>query len=657
MADFRKWLLALAAVAVLLSLGSTSAYAQGAFTCVSNAGAPNIVRGEGVAELVGDILLNCTGGTPTTGGKFIPLSNVQVSLNTNITSRIISNATQASEALITIDEPFPQNAGNAVPTITNGGPAWNGTQPRAQLACFANNNTNCRIVSVGVGIGKDGSYSGITETTGSLAGRDGALGPHYNVFQGFQSNASTLAWQGVPIDAPGTAGTRILRITNIRANACLLGVSSTFIPTQIIAQIGVNGGATITINNPSQVVALAERGMIISNGTSTYTQCVNVNDFLINGGPGDPVAVGPSPGINSVSATEGFGYSFKPRNYTQITAGLMGAPEGDSTPDVQNIPGFTYRTESGFIPGAIGDSNGHYNPGGGGIGSVGLATQGTEITFAFAGVNAGVSVFVPGQILLTGNYGVDLNNNQTPSGVAVLVGGDGTTGPNSVSLSGTTGAATYEIIYSDPSVTETLTVPVFVAYISNTAQNLPGAGTSTIAVNFAPLSTTPTASSSAPIPRFCQPNTASNLFSINSCTCNLLFPFVTNQAGFDTGVAIANTTADTLNGVVPQQGLVTLTYYGNTTGGGAAPPTAVTTSEVPAGGELIFTLSGGGGFGIPATPGFQGYIIAQAAFQYCHAFAFISDAGAQKLAEGYLAIQLDVPGLERTGVPGENKGH
>jgi hypothetical protein len=186
---------------------------------------------------------------------------------------------------------------------------------------------------------------------------------------------------------------------------------------------------------------------------------------------------------------------------------------------------------------------------------------------------------------------------------------------------------------------------------------LPGAGTATIAVNFAPLSTTPTASSSAPIPRFCQPNTASNLFSINSCTCNLLFPFVSNQAGFDTGIAIANTTADTLNGVVPQQGLVTLTYYGNTTGGGAAPPTAVTTSQVPAGGELIFTLSGGGGFGIPATPGFQGYIIAQADFQYCHAFAFISDAGAQKLAEGYLAIQLDVPGLERTFVPGENKGH
>jgi hypothetical protein len=137
----------------------------------------------------------------------------------------------------------------------------------------------------------------------------------------------------------------------------------------------------------------------------------------------------------------------------------------------------------------------------------------------------------------------------------------------------------------------------------------------------------------------------------------LLFPFVTNQFGFDTGVAIANTSADTLNGVTPQQGVVTLSYYGTTTGGGAAPPTAVTTSAVPAGGELVFTLSGGGNFGIASTPGFEGYIIAQANFQFCHGFAFISDAGAQKLAEGYLAIQLDMPGLYRTGIAGENLGH
>ena len=140
---------------------------------------------------------------------------------------------------------------------------WNGTQPPYSRLASPTTTPIAASSAVGVGIGKLGSYSGARRLLSTP-------GPHYNVFQGFQSNASTIAWQGVPIDAPGTAGTRVIRITNIRANACLLGVSSTFIPTQIIAQIGVNGGATITINNPSQVVALAERGMIIANGTSTY---------------------------------------------------------------------------------------------------------------------------------------------------------------------------------------------------------------------------------------------------------------------------------------------------------------------------------------------------------------------------------------------------
>src|SRR5580704_8000043 len=179
MADFRKWLLALAAVAVLLGLGSSTAYAQGAFTCNTNAGSPNIVRGEGVAELVGDLILNCTGGTPTRGGQFIPLSNVQVSLNTNITSRIISNATGASEAEILIDEPFPAAEGLAPenPTGANGGIIAPAGQTVHQEACFANNNTNCRIISIGVGIGSAGSYSGVNNITHGLFGV--APGPHY----------------------------------------------------------------------------------------------------------------------------------------------------------------------------------------------------------------------------------------------------------------------------------------------------------------------------------------------------------------------------------------------------------------------------------------------------------------------------------------------
>jgi hypothetical protein len=216
----------------------------------------------------------------------------------------------------------------------------------------------------------------------------------------------------------------------------------------------------------------------------------------------------------------------------------------------------------------------------------------------------------------------------------------------------------YEIYYADTSVQETLTVPISVEFTSNTGSNIPTPTTtpSTVGVEFSPQSTVGTASSTAPIPRFGPSGSPVALFSISPCSCNLLFPFVTNIAGFDTGVAIANTSVDPY-GTSPQSGTVTLNYYGTTSGGGAAPATATTTSNVAGGSELIFTLSNGGNFGIPATPGFEGYIIAQANFQYCHGFAFISDVGAQKLAEGYLAIQLDAPGLTRTHNTGENKGN
>jgi hypothetical protein len=226
-----------------------------------------------------------------------------------------------------------------------------------------------------------------------------------------------------------------------------------------------------------------------------------------------------------------------------------------------------------------------------------------------------------------------------------------------IASSGTSATLVYEIYYADPNVQESITVPISVEFTSNTASNIPASTTTptTVGVEFSPQSTVTTASSTAPIPRFGPSGSPVSFFTISPCSCNLLFPFVTNIAGFDTGVAIANTSVDPF-GTSAQTGTVTLNYYGTTSGGGAAPPKAVS-AAIAGGQELIFTLSNGGNFTIPATPGFEGYIIAQANFQFCHGFAFISDVGAQKLAEGYLAIQLDAPGLTRTHNTGENKGN
>ncbi len=255
---------------------------------------------------------------------------------------------------------------------------------------------------------------------------------------------------------------------------------------------------------------------------------------------------------------------------------------------------------------------------------------------------------------------VSADSNGASSSFSAITG---TGGLAEVGYSGTTGYATFEVVNSDPNVPESAFINVAVAFLSATAQNLPAPGSSTVSVSFAPLSNVGTASSTDPIPRFGDTSVPRAAFDINLCTCDLLFPFVTNTSGFDTGIALANTSLDPF-GTGPQQGTVKLYYFGSTAGGGVAPPPFVT-QTVPAGQELIFNLSGGGNFGVPAVPGFEGYIISVANFQYCHGFAFISDVGAQKLAEGYLGIQLDFPfnlagsgfGFTRTGVLGENEGH
>ena len=112
MADFRKWFLAFA----VLALGAIPAFAQGGVICNANGGVPPILRAEGLTEQVGDIVLNCTGGTPIAPGNPIPQVNIQVFLSTPITSRLASTTgAQWSTALLTIDEPFPMRQATSIP--------------------------------------------------------------------------------------------------------------------------------------------------------------------------------------------------------------------------------------------------------------------------------------------------------------------------------------------------------------------------------------------------------------------------------------------------------------------------------------------------------------------------------------------------------------
>jgi hypothetical protein len=80
--------------------------------------------------------------------------------------------------------------------------------------------------------------------------------------------------------------------------------------------------------------------------------------------------------------------------------------------------------------------------------------------------------------------------------------------------------------------------------------------------------------------------------------------------------------------------------------------------SITGGEHIVWSLANGGQ--VTATAGFQGYVIAQCNFQYAHGYAFISDLGAQRLAQGYLALILDDALTDRgnrTGSRSEVLGH
>jgi hypothetical protein len=78
-------------------------------SCIAQAAGTPSIRAEGVTELVGDVLIQCFGGTPTPANQNLPQVNIQVFTqpNINITSRILDNDSPdtMTEGLLFIDEP------------------------------------------------------------------------------------------------------------------------------------------------------------------------------------------------------------------------------------------------------------------------------------------------------------------------------------------------------------------------------------------------------------------------------------------------------------------------------------------------------------------------------------------------------------------------
>jgi hypothetical protein len=447
-------------------------------TCNLTTSTPRLARTAGNTEPVGDILLTCTGGTPTPAGLLVPQINLTLFLSTNLTSLVTEHnpaGLDFSEALLLVDEPNQGINGNpATPLLNCGniGAPDNGilgpgvcditstgdptqTYDGTQFVPFS----NCAVIGATfVGIANYG------------CGRP-------NAFQGFVAASpevdNIVNFLGVPFDPPGPGGTRILRITNIRANAAALGGGG---PHAINADVAVSGSTAMTITPASLTVAFSEDGLIVSalpgfvhleEGFASAWEYKNIAFALANA---TPVSLLPYP------------YIVGDTNYPVDAA--------------QNIPGVLFNTEDGFqwqnngvnAPPVPNPPLGYapllstaanfplFSAGYGGvntgISSDGVASAGTRIALIFKALGETVTVPNVVYLQLAGSpsviTGVMVATVTDANGAGVF-----TPAPGATTTIHNFGEVVYEVLYSNQFVLEFANVPVSISGPLHEALALP----------------------------------------------------------------------------------------------------------------------------------------------------------------------------------------
>jgi len=524
----RESRVALVALTLTVLLLAPGLQAQAPFSCTASA-TSIAVRAEGLAELVGDYVLTCTGGT---SGQPLAMA-VQIFANTNITSRILSPP-DGVEALLLIDGP-PYGPANVV--------------------------------------------------TGKLV-----------------ATGNSVIFSPVNITQPGSE-TRTLRIVNVRVNAAQLPLASAV----NLSVTATTGTGAIPITNPTQQVAVTQTGLSVqvrkTDDSAAYVPslltCSGHNTTLLTGGdyPAPPAPGGRTINIKFI---EGFANAFRP------LAGEHGA-------QIPTLPSPYDRA--------------------------GRADHGTRLRVVFSNVPAGVEIFVTTREVPQGTTaGAEARCTTTPAGgfAACTPASPADGGLYRVPI-GAAGSreAYWEITASSGGAVETISFGVAVAF-----NPTPPAGTVNVLGSFSPISTQGNATPGPDdLPRFVSVLSPTPAFVLESCRTVLLFQFLTSIPGWDTGIAVSNTTLDSpLFNTTGQSGRCTAYFYQP---GVTVPP--LVSDVIPPGGQWLWTLHS-------VRPNFQGYMLVSCDFQHAYGFAFISNlgfSGPDRFAQAYQAIVLD----SRTRMP------
>jgi hypothetical protein len=642
MAAFRRVVFAFALLAAFAGLASAQ------MSCSPNSSNGNaFIRGEGKSELIGDLVLFCTGGSPTQG-SLAPQVNITVTLPQALTSKQLGTAVSGytpTEALLVMDDSNVVVDG-APPTVV-ASPNFCATTPTVT-------SSTCQVfqqISQGGGFVPSSRSGGFSTTAASLN----------NVFQGFVNTTSTpnqVTFFGVPVVPPGSTGQRTFRIVNLRENTSA-GSSGA-----VVAQVGAvntsgSGAQQITFTGVTQTLGNVQPSLTVTASRFSLVNCNALNWAFA--------------GTLSFAQAGGFSNAFKTRQLPNATVPAAGSAQS-ATPTPQqatatNAAGST--SESGYALVAGGNT-------------FGLADYVTRLKAVFNNIPSGARVFVsfanvtgastilatPGttsaiyqaNAAITGPVG---NTNTTPLAELLLSGAETLPDSGGSPLLATPNSLTATQISTNPGLTQfagqfaELTVSggsatavwevlntastasfVFDVFVTLPAQG--STGTGVVNLSYAPTITTLT------VPAFVDPNAASpqSVIAITQCRSVLLFPYVTSFGGFDTGVAVANTTTD-IYGTAAQTGTCSATLYGDPSPAPTVPAAAWSVN----GGAPSASIASGhvGAFAISQyAPGFTGYMIAVCNFQFAHGFAFVADWGNPNYssAMGYLALQL-TPGTLR----------
>ncbi|HXA52472.1 MAG TPA: hypothetical protein VNV86_19280, partial [Candidatus Acidoferrum sp.] len=461
--------------------------------------------------MTGDITLTCVGGPNLAPNTLIPQVNIQIFLNTSVTSRFLpSTVNNVSEALLLIDEP----GSGLASSVPNFGPA------AAQNLC-PTATTGCTEYATNI----NGSLVATDTIGGTTQGR--------NAFQGIVSGNS-VTFFGIPVLPQVTTGAaRVFRITNIRANASLVGGGV------IIASISISGAISMLVSNPTPVAGFVQSGMTTSvSGATPLDQCTS------------QIRVA----VSTLSFTENFGTAFKTRVAAQtdtLHAGQISSP--------QNVPGTVYNSESGLTL--------NVGPGQ----TAGLADSGTRLKAQFSNIPPGVRLYVSASNVLNAGTAVTTpgvmggsagNTGPTPyaqlipdeaapdgdtSGAFIIVpattnapGTNGSVPVVEIPILNGSGVAMWEIVNTNPNAQEAITFAVYATYASNVSINSPPPGIGTVNLSFAPTGST------SSIPRFIPDTTAArNILAVNPCNTPLS---IAAPLSPDSVAAGSPTTSVTING-------------------------------------------------------------------------------------------------------------